>query len=145
VIKALKERYKMDIEKEILIKVGKILLIGAVIVILVVTVSVLGARQWFWHQVDQEVAYQKNRLTQTAFGDIVSRSEVRFIQVWLWSAKIDIYVFHPSEKVKNVSINVSSRGVNLPDRSYHSQVMGEGYNTSWSGWIQNSEGAIKPQ
>jgi hypothetical protein len=134
----------MDIEKEILTKVGKGLLAGAVIVIIVVTVSVLGAQQWFWHQVDQEIAYQKERLTQTAFGDIVSRSEVRFIQVWLWSAKIDIYVFHPSEKMKNVSINVSSRGVNLPDRSFQAQVTGEGYNTTWSGWVQNSAVKSKP-
>lgn len=129
----------MDIEKEILVKVGKILLVSAVIVILVVTVSVLGARQWFWYQVDQEVAYQKEKLTQTAFGDIVSRSEVRYIRVWLWSAKIDIYVFHPTEKMKSVSVNVSSNGVNLPDRSYHAQVMGEDYNTTWSGWVKNSE------
>jgi hypothetical protein len=128
----------MDIEKEILIKVAKILLGGALIVTVVITVSVLGMQQWFWHQVDQEVAYQKDRLTQTAFGDIVSRSEVRYIQVWRWNAKIDIYVFHPSEKIKNVSINVSSRGANLPERSYHAQVTGEGFNTTWSGWIKNS-------
>jgi len=134
-----------DIEKEILIKVGKILLVGALIVATLATVSVLGVQQWFWHQVDQEVAYQKDRLTQTAFGDIVSRSEVRFIQVSLWSAKIDVYVFHPSEKVKNVSINVTSRGVNLPERSYHAQVTGEGYNTAWTPWVQNSATENKPQ
>ncbi|MDR3591263.1 MAG: hypothetical protein P4N41_16540 [Negativicutes bacterium] len=135
----------MDIEKEILVKVGKILLSGALIVTVVVTVAFFGARQWFWHQVDQEVAYQKERLTQTAFGDIVSRSEVRYIQVWQWNAKIDIYVFHPTDKVKTVSINVSSRGANLPDRSFRAQVTGEGYNTSWSGWIQSSAAEPAPQ
>ena len=131
----------MNMEEEIIRKVGRILLVTAVLLILTLTVTVVGAKLWFWHQVDAEVAYQKDRMGQTAFGDIVSRTEARFIQGWLMSARVDIYVFHPTEKVKQVSVNVTVAGELVPERSYHAQVTGEGHNTVWSAWIKNSEAA----
>ena len=132
----------MDIEQEILNKVGKGLLVGTLIVVLVCTAGFLGMKQWFWHQVDQEVYYQLDKLGHTTFGDIVSRSEVRVISVWLWTAKIDILVVRLSENNITVYVNVSSRGENTATHSYHAHATTpDGITAVWSSWVKDSDGA----
>jgi hypothetical protein len=135
-----KEILMMDIEQEVLNKVAKILFVGTLIVVLVATASYIGMKQWFWHQVDQEVTYQMERLTHASFGDIVSRSEARVVGVGLWSAKIDIVAFRLGEKSITVYVNVAVRGEDTSGHSFHSHVStSDGIDTSWSPWVKNSD------
>jgi hypothetical protein len=127
----------MDIEREILGKVGRILLISTLVVTVAATAWVFGAKQWFWRQVDQEVAYQADRLQHTAFGDIISRPEVRLVNVWRYYATIDIVVVHTVADVKTVFLNVSARGEDASAHSLRARVTTtNGIDTAWSAWTR---------
>jgi len=131
---------KVDIEQEILNKVGKLLLIGILLTMLLFAAFLFGAKELFWHQVDQEVSYQMDKLNHTAFGDIVSRSEVRVVTVWKWTGKIDVLAVRLAENKVSVYVNVQVRGEDTSAHSYHASVTTtDGIGTSWSSWLKNSE------
>jgi len=135
------ERENMDIEKDILKTVAKILLVGTLLLCVTVTTLYMGSKKYFWYQVDQKVAYHINYLEHTAFGDLVDRPEVGFVVVWRWSARIDIMVVHLKENDKTVFVNVIGADEDTANHSYHAHVTTtDGINTAWSAWIKNSAG-----
>lgn len=132
----------MDIEQEVLNKAGKTLFVGSLIVTLLVCALLVGGKIWFWHQVDQEVSYQMDKLAHTSFGDIVTRTEVRTVTIGLWSAKINIAAFHLTETSITLYINVVVRGEDTSSHSVHCQVTTtNGLDTLWSPWVKNNAGS----
>lgn len=128
----------MDIEREILVKVGKILLATALVIVLSLTSAIFISKQLFYRQVDQEVTYQIDRLERMSFSELATRSNVRQVKGWLWTAKIDVYVFHATDNTKLVSVNVSVGGAKNPEHSFKAQVTADGINSVWSRWTTDN-------
>ena len=128
----------MDIEREILVKVGKILLATLLVIVLSLTIAIFGAKQWFYRQVDQEVSYQIDRLERMSFSELATRTNVRQVSGWLWTARIDVYVFHATDNTKLVSVNVNVGNIKDIDHSFKSQVTADGINTVWSRWTTDN-------
>ena len=130
----------MDIEGEIIKKVGKILFVTFFIAMMAGTVFFVGLKVWYWQQVDHEVVLQMEKLHNTSYGDIVSRAEVRYVQVWWWTATIDIQVVKLSDSEKTVFVNVNASADDASAHSYHTQVKtADGVNGAWSAWVKNSD------
>ena len=130
----------MDIEGEIIKKVGKILFVTFFVAMMAGTVFFVGLKVWYWQQVDHEVVLQMEKLNNTSYGDIVSRSEVRYVQVWWWTATIDIQVVKLSDSEKTVFVNVNASADDASAHSYHAQVKTvDGVNGTWSAWVKNSD------